>query len=104
MKSPDKTLFFFYRSIPKELNEDIWIVRITLPPNAGADTLMSVSATDGNEIPLDEATFELSGCRIAIKAGQGTLPYGDFVKGMNETSVWMFRPGRTPVPGGLTFG
>ena len=93
MKSPDKTLFFFYRSIPKELNEDIWIVRITLPPNA-----------DGNEVPLDEATFELSGKRISISGGQGTLPYGDFVKGMGETAVWMFRPGRTPIPGGLTFG
>ena len=104
MKSPDKTLFFFYRSIPKELNEDIWIVRIMLPPNADADTLMSVSATDGNEVPLDEATFELSGKRIPISGGQGTLPYGDFVKGMGETAVWMFRPGRTPVPGGLTFG
>jgi hypothetical protein len=104
MKSPDKKLFFFYRSIPKELNEDMWIVRITLPPNAVADTLMSVSATDGNEVPLDSATFELSGKRIAISEGKGTLPYGDFVNGMNETAVWMFRSERTPVPGGLTFG
>ena len=104
MKSPDKTLFFFYRSIPKELNEDIWIVRITLPPNAVADTPMSVSATDGNEVPLDSAAFELSGNSIAISGGRGSLPYGDFVNGMDETAVWMFRPGREPVPGGLTFG
>ena len=80
MKSPDKTLFFFFRSIPKELNDDIWIVRVVLPPNAGADTFMDV------------------------ENGKGTLAYGDFVKGMGETAVWMFRPGREPVPGGLTFG
>ena len=104
MKTPDKTLFFFFRSVPKELNEDIWIVRITLPPNASADTQMIVSATDGNEVPLDSATFELAGKRIPISAGQGCLLYGDFVKGMNETAVWMFRPDRKPVPGGLTFG
>jgi hypothetical protein len=104
MKSPDKTLFFFFRSIPKELNEDIWIVRAVLPPNAVADTPMSVEATDGNETPLESATFEFVGCRVKIENGKGTLSYGDFVKGMGETAVWMFRPGREPVPGGLTFG
>ena len=63
-----------------------------------------ISATDGNEVPLDSAVFELAGRRIPISAGQGSLLYGDFVKGMNETAVWMFRPNRKPVPGGLTFG
>ena len=104
MKSPDKTLFFFFRSVPKELNEDIWIVKIVLPPNAVADTPMSVEATDGNEIPLESATFAFVGCRVRISGGKGSLPYGEFVKGMNDASVWMFRPGRDPVPGGLTFG
>ena len=104
MKSPDKTLFFFFRSIPMSLNEDMWIVKITLPPNAGENTPMFVSATDGNEVPLDSAVFELMGCRADITDGHGTLPYGDFVKGMGETAVWMHRPGRESVPGGLTFG
>lgn len=104
MKSPDKTLFFFYRSIPRELNEDMWIVNVTLPPNATAGTMMSVSAVDGNDVPIDSASFVLSGSRIAISKGKGSLSYGDFVKGMNDGSVWMFRQGRSPVPGGLTFG
>jgi hypothetical protein len=104
MKSPDKTLFFFYRSIPKELNEDIWIVRVVLPPNSTEHSLMIVEATDGNEKPLDTATFEFMGQRVHISAGKGTIAYGDFVRGMNEKSVWMYRPDRAPVPGGLTFG
>lgn len=104
MKSPDKTLFFFFRSIPKALNEDIWIVRVTLPPNAVADTPMTISATNGNEHPLESATFQFMGRRVAITGGEGSIPFGDFVKGMGETAVWMFRPGREPVPGGLTFG
>ena len=104
MKSPDKTLFFFYRSIPKDLNEDIWIVRVTLPPNSTGDSLMIVEATDGNEKPLESATFEFMGRRVRISSGKGAVPYGDFVKGMSEKSVWMFRPDRAPVPGGLTFG
>ncbi len=104
MKSPDKTLFFFFRSIPKELNEDIWMVRAVLPPNAVTDTMMSVEATDGNGKPLDSAVFEFVGCRVDISNGKGALAYGDFAAGMGETAVWMFRPGREPVPGGLTFG
>ena len=104
MKSPDKTLFFFFRSIPKELNEDIWIVRAVLPPNAEAGTMMSIEASDGNEKPLDSAVFQFVGCRVEIADGKGALAFGDFVKGMGETAVWMFRPGREPVPGGLTFG
>ena len=80
------------------------IDKIVLPPNATADTPMSVEATDGNEKPLESATFEFVGCKVRISGGKGTLLYGDFVKGMGETAVWMFRPGRTPVPGGLTFG
>lgn len=104
MKSPDKTLFFFFRSIPKELNEDMWIVRVTLPPNAAPETLMTVDATDGDEKPLDSAVFEFSGCRVGISGGRGAVPYGDFVKGMGERAVWMLRQGRKPVPGALTFG
>ena len=104
MKSPDKTLFFFFRSVPKELNEDIWMVRAVLPPNAVADTMMSIDATDGNEKPIDSAVFEFVGCRVGISGGKGAIAYGDFVKGMGESAVWMLRPGREPVPGGLTFG
>lgn len=104
MKSPDKTLFFFFRSIPKELNEDIWIVKVVLPPNSDADSRMLVEAVDGNETPIDSATFEFVGCRVCISGGKGSLAYGDFVGGMANPAVWMFRPGREPVPGGLTFG
>ena len=104
MKSPDKTLFFFFRSIPQELNEDMWIVRATLPPNALAETPMTLDATDGNEKPLGSATFGFSGCRVEISGGRGSVPYGDFVKGMGEKGVWMFRRGCKPVPGSLTFG
>ena len=104
MKSPDKTLFFFFRSVPKELNEDIWIVRMTLPPNSTEESLMTVEATDGNEKPLDSAVFVVSGCRVAVSGGKGHLSYGEFVEGMSDKSVWMIRPGHESVPGLLTFG
>ena len=80
------------------------MVRAVLPPNAVADTMMSIEAADGDGKPLDSAVFEFVGCRVDISGGKGTLAYGDFVKGMGESAVWMFRPGREPVPGGLTFG
>lgn len=104
MKSPDKTLFFFFRSVPMERNADMWIVRATLPSNASPETPMSLDATDGDEKPLDSAVFEFSGCRVKIFGGRGAVPYGDFVKGMDDKGVWMFRTGLKPVPGYLTFG
>ena len=104
MTSPDKTLFFFFRSVPRDLNEDMWIVKAVLPPNADSGTPMSIEAADGNEKPLESAVFGVAGCKVAISGGKGILPFGDFVKGMNETAVWMFRSGREPVPGSLTFG
>ena len=104
MKSPDKTLFFFFRSVPMARNADMWIVRATLPPNASPETLMPIYATDGDEKPLDSAIFGFSGCRVEISDGKGAVSYGDFVNGMCEKGVWMFRQGLKPVPGYLAFG
>ena len=44
------------------------------------------------------------GARVKITNGKGQLLFGDFVKGIHETGVWMTRPGHPPVPGALTFG
>ena len=41
---------------------------------------------------------------IEFMVEAGVLTFGDFVKGIHETGVWMMRPGHPPVPGALTFG
>ena len=105
MKSPEnKTLSFLFRSIPVQHVPDFWEVRVTVHPGSTADTPMTFAATGGNAQPVKSGVFEFMGRRVKIVDGKGKMPFGDFVKGIHETAVWMMRQGHPPVPGGLTFG
>jgi hypothetical protein len=41
--------------------------------------------------------------KIRISDGSARISYRDFIKGKNETALWLHRKGMLPVPGGLTF-
>ena len=104
MKSPEnKTLSFIFRAIPVKNVPDFWEVRVTIHPGSTADTPITFMATDGTNQPIAKGTFEFMGSRIKIVNGKGAIPYGDFVEGIHEKSVWMMRPDHPPVPGALTF-
>ena len=104
MKSPEgKTLSFLFLCVPGTRSPDPWSVRVTIPPGATAKTPLDISAAGENSIPIEKGTFEFMGARIKIANGKGSLLFGDFVKGIHETGVWMMRPGHPPVPGALTF-
>ena len=106
MTSPEnKTLSFLFVSIPGTRAPNDWSVRATIPPGSTAATPMSFTATSGKPgAPIAKGTFEIMGAKVKIVRGQGTLPLGEFMKGIHETGVWMMRPGHPPVPGALTFG
>ena len=105
MKSPEnKTLSFLFLSVPGTRAPDFWSVRVTVPLGSTAETPLALVATGENEAPVSKGSFEFMGARVKIANGKGNLPFGDFVKGIHETGVWMMRPGHPPVPGALTFG
>ncbi len=105
MKSPEnKTLPFVFWSVPGTRAPDVWTVRVTIPPGSTVETPLILSATGGNAEPIAKGSFEFMGARVKITDGKGQLPFGDFVKGIHETGVWMTRPDHPPVPGALTFG
>ena len=105
MKSPEsKTLSLLFWSVPGTHASDIWTVRVTIPPASVAETPLALTATGENAEPIAKGSFEFMGARVKITNGKGRLPFGDFVKGIHETGVWMMRPGHPPVPGALTFG
>ena len=79
-------------------------MRVTIPPGSIAETSLTLVATDENGKPIAKGVFEFMGSRVKIAGGKGSLAFGDFVKGIHETGVWMMRPGHPPVPGALTFG
>jgi hypothetical protein len=105
MKSPEnKALSFLFWSAPGTHGPDIWTVRVTIPPGATAEVPLTLVATGENAEPIAKGSFEFMGARVKIVNGEGQLLFGDFVKGIHETGVWMMRPGHPPVPGALTFG
>ena len=104
MKSPEnKTLTFVFQSIPVPHAEDFWSVSVTVPPCSVAETMLTIRAVDGKSNPVKSGSFEFMGAKVPISDGDGYLTFADFIRGVHEPSVWMFRPGRPPVPGGLTF-
>ena len=105
MKSPEnKTLSFLFWSVPGTHGPDLWSVRVTVPPGSTTETPLDFAAAGEDDVPIAKGSFEFMGARVKIVNGKGKLPFGDFVKGIHETGVWMMRPGHPPVPGALTFG
>lgn len=105
MKTPaDKAIAFLFVSHPTKDLGWRWNVRLSFPPGATAETVLTLSATDGNERPVEDGVFEFAGKMIPIVNGSGEMAYADFVAGKHETRLWMHRKGIPPIPGGLTFG
>ena len=65
--------------------------------------MLTIRAVDGKSNPVKSGSFEFMGAKVPISDGDGSLTFADFIRGVHEPGVWMFRPGRPPVPGGLTF-
>ena len=54
-------------------------------------------------LPVSEAVFEFAGKRLRVRDGRTSILYSDFVRGKHAKSVWVYRHGMLPIPGGLTF-
>ena len=94
---------FTFMSHPTPEKHIRWKAVVTLPVELRPETELPIAVTDGNEAPIAEATFEFAGKRLAVKDGRAAITYGDFLKGKSSTALWLYRPGRWPIPGGLTF-
>ena len=104
MKTPDdKTVVFTYYSHPEKDLKLRWLMKLTFPAGATAETPLKLDIVDGEGLPIASGRMEVAGCPVTIKDGAGAFPYGDFVKGKHEGGIWLYREGMPPVPGALTF-
>ena len=103
MQTTEKKFRMEFRSIPTRAPEDSWVVRLHFPPNIGSQGDLPLEAIDGHEKPIEKGTFEFMGKKCPISTGSGAIRYADFIAGIHEKAVWFYRPGRQPIPGGLTF-
>lgn len=104
MKTPaDKSLSFTFHSHPEKDMSLRWKIKLHFPGGATAEAMLPITVHDGNGAPVKSGVFEFAGQRLAVSDGRSELRYADFVKGKHEKSVWLYRDGMKPVPGGLTF-
>ena len=104
MKVPEgKTITLTFVSHPTKSLKMRWWGRLTFPGGAGADALLPVAVTDGEERPVKAGTLDLFGAHIKIRNGRGALASADFIKGKHDAAIWLHRRGMLPIPGGLTF-
>lgn len=104
MKTPDdKRIIMTYYSHPTKKLEMRWKAVLTFEPGSTDATPAVFSIADGNGVPVEKAVFEFAGKRLAVKDGRAQIACGDFVKGIHEGGLWLYREGMPPIPGALTF-
>ena len=80
-----------------------WRALVVFPAGSTDETPAEITINDGEGAPIPSGQFEFAGQKTPIKAGKGKLLCGDFVKGKHEPAIWLYRKGKAPVPGALTF-
>ena len=104
VKTPaDKTITLTLYSHPTKDLKMRWKAHLVFAPGSTDETLAEITMCDGEGTPIAAGTFEFAGTKTTIKAGKGKLLCGDFVKGKHEPAIWLYRKGKAPVPGALTF-
>ena len=102
MQTTEKVFRVQFVSTLNHDRADSWVVHLHFPPNSGPSDELPIEAIDGTGAPIT-GEFEFMGRKCPIKDGNGAILYADFIAGIHNPAIWMYRPGREPVPGGLTF-
>lgn len=104
MKTPDeKQITMTFHSHPTRDLRLRWTAKLAFPAGATGETMLPITFVDGCEGPVEAGTFEFAGLKLRVKDGRSELSYADFIRGKHEKALWLHRPGREPIPGGLTF-
>lgn len=104
MKTPDtKEISFTYISFPEKDPACCWRAVLSFPAGAVAETPLLLSVVNGHGESVRSGVMELSGRKIEVVEGRGTLLYSDFIAGIREKKIaFVFQGGRS-VRGALTF-
>ena len=104
MKTPaDNTITLPFYSHPTKGLKMRWKALVVFAAGSTDETPAEITINDGEGAPIPSGQFEFAGQKTPIKAGKGKLLCGDFVKGKHESAIWLYRKGKAPVPGALTF-
>ncbi len=104
MRTPDgKTIAFTFHSHPTKDRELWWIAKVTFPPGSVADTVLPITVTNEDGVPIKSATFQFAGQSLKVKNGKASMTFAEFIAGKHSVPLWLHRDGLPPVPGIPTF-
>jgi len=52
---------------------------------------------------VESAVFEFAGQHLAVKDGEASMTFAEFIAGKHSVPIWLHRAGMKPVPGLPTF-
>ena len=93
MQTTEKVFRVQFVSTLNHDRADSWVVHLHFPPNSGPSDELPIEAIDGTGAPIT-GEFEFMGRKCPIKDGNGAILYADFIAGIHEPAIWMYRPGR----------
>lgn len=103
IRAPDEEVTFTFASDGAPDAPGAWKSSLTVPPKAGAETMLvlTVENSDGSVCPA--GIFTLSGVALPLVGGRAEIPFGVFLAGIKDTKVSFRRPGEEAVRGTLAF-
>ncbi len=103
VRAPDEEVTFTFTSEGSPDSPGAWKASLTVPPNAGPDTMLTLSVETAAGEPCDTGVFKLSGIALPLTGGCAEIPFGMFLAGIKDTDVSFCRSGEEAVRGTLAF-
>lgn len=103
VRSPDEEVTFSFASEGAPDAPGAWRASLTVPPKAGAETMLALTVENAAGEPFDVGLFRLSGVALPLVGGRAEIPFGMFLAGIKDTDVSFCRSGEEPVKGTLAF-
>lgn len=103
VRAPDEEVTFTFASEGAPDAPGAWKARLTVPPQAGPETMLTLSVETSAGEPYDSGVFRLSGIALPLTGGCAEIPFGMFLAGIKDTDVSFCRSGEDAVKGTLAF-
>ena len=103
VRAPDEEVTFTFASAGAPDAPQAWRASLTVPPQADAETMLTLAVTRADGGPCDAGVFTLSGVALPLAAGRAQIPFGLFLAGIKDTDVSFRAPGGEAVKGTLAF-
>ena len=103
IRAPEEEVTFTFASEGARDVPQAWRAFLTVPPQAGPETMLTLAVTHEAGAPYDEGVFTLSGVALPLAEGRAQIPFGLFLAGIKDTNVSFRAPGGEAVKGTLAF-